>query len=193
MESCPFVTHVSYEEDEDTLSLSDLSMYDDHSVEYQTEKPSATDEDDQDFEFSSEMMITSHNSLNPIVFCGKVIRYSPHSMQKPGSKKKQRGCMSRGTMVQRKVSIFGSKKKSVRWYVYMFGFGSSRFTEDLHIKDLRKRRAFIPSKCNDYNKCNDRGTGKSQRFIRFLGCVGGINNINYECGHDSPSKYHCQS
>ncbi|GJZ05032.1 hypothetical protein Tco_0538307 [Tanacetum coccineum] len=156
----PFVNEVSYEEDEDTLSLSDLSMYYDHKVEYQTEKPSATDGDDQDFEFSSEMMIKSHDSLNPIVFCGKIIRYSPHSTQKPG------------TIVQRKVSIFGSKKKSIRWYFYMFGFGSSRFTEDLHIEDLRKRRTFIPS------KCNDRGMGKSRCFVRPMRCTWVVSNCS---------------
>lgn len=175
------------EEDEDTLSLSDLSMYYDQNVEYHVEDPSMSDE--QDFEFSSEMMISSTDSLNHVIFCGKILYVSPEKIQILESMNQRRGIHS-GVRIEGKVSIMASKRKS-RWYLFMFGFGSSKFPKEMQIKDLRRRKTSRLSKCNNYTNCDGyvgrRGMGKSQGLIRFLQCGGGINDSNNEIG-DSPSR-----
>ncbi|KAI3751430.1 hypothetical protein L2E82_22516 [Cichorium intybus] len=174
----PFAAQRSDEEDEDTMSLSDFSLYCDQNVESWVEEPSMSDDDEQGFEFSSEMLINSHDSSNPIVFCGKYVHISHENIQKFESKMQR--SMHPRMNVERKVSILASKRKS-RWYVFMFGFGSRRFPTEMHIKDLRKRQTYVPPKCNytiSFDECDRHGMGKSRGLMRFLGCVGGSNHNN---------------
>ncbi|CAI9302850.1 unnamed protein product [Lactuca saligna] len=171
MEKCdPSALQRSGEEDEDTMSLSDFSIYCDENVESWIEGPSMSDQDEQDFEFSSEIGITSHDLTNPIIFCGKIVHVSSKNIQENENKKPLD--MHHGGSMERKVSILTSKSKS-RWYVFMFGFGSLRFPTEMHISDLRKRKICVPTKRNDnykFNKGDPNGIGKSRGLIRFLGC-----------------------
>ncbi|GJZ84077.1 hypothetical protein Tco_0649416 [Tanacetum coccineum] len=166
----------SNEDDEDTLSLSDLPMYGDQNLKFWVEDRSMSSYDtEQDFEFSSEMTITSHDSWKPIVFCGKIIHVSSQNVEKFESKKKQQKCYKHtaDTNVVRKVSILASKTKS-RWYLFMIGFGSSRLIpKEMHINDLRKRRTSHQKKCNDYCYECDTSRMRSRGFLKFFGCGGG--------------------
>ncbi|KAL4556802.1 hypothetical protein LXL04_034964 [Taraxacum kok-saghyz] len=177
MEKCdPSTIQSSGEEEDDAMSLSDYSIYCDQNAENQIEDPSVSDDDEQDFEFSSEIEITSHDLTNPIIFCGKIVHVSSKNIQEIQIKKP--GYMHHGTSMERKVSILSSKTKS-RWYLFMFGFGSRRFPTEMHIRDLRKRQIYFLSKSNNnfnFDKYDPNAMGKSSRLIKFLGCCGGTNN-----------------
>ncbi|KAI3758052.1 hypothetical protein L6452_05599 [Arctium lappa] len=187
----PLLTHeCSKEEDEDdTLSLSDLPMYCDHNIEFWVEDSNMIS-NDQDFEFLSEMMITSSHqtSSKPIVFCGKIIHVSP---QKIESKKQQIRCI--GTNVGRKVkvSVLNPATKS-RWFLFMIG---SRFpVKKMHIGDLRKRRSSgRRRKSNNGYSSSDEGDNRRRRFrgfLRFFGCGGGGGRGGSDDDDVTPCKQH---
>ncbi|KAI3758053.1 hypothetical protein L6452_05600 [Arctium lappa] len=179
----PFTTqYTNDDKDEDTLSLSDIPMYCDQTIEFQVEDQSMNDDYEQDFEFSSEMMTPCHDSSNPVVFCGKVIQVSSPNIQILRSKKQHRHCNRPRTCILRKVSILVSKTKS-RWYLFMFGFGSSRFPKEMHIRDLRKRQTSVRSKFDSHGI-------QSQGLIWFLGCGGGGDNSEDD---EELSKCHFQT
>ncbi|KAL7614938.1 hypothetical protein Lser_V15G08639 [Lactuca serriola] len=200
----------SYYEDEmiDTLSLSDLLIYDnnvDAKDFYRVDDPNPNLDDDADqFEFSSELLMTSVSSN--VVFCGKIIPYKEPSVSqnthKPESKKQQKQHKQRWRLVTffkkpgkskanieskkldlkydvpiRRVSILASATKP-RWYLLMFGVGSSRFPAQMHIRDLKKRQTSMSIKDVD-NKIRGGGIG-SWRLVRFLGCGGGGGGDSHE-------------
>nr|GEU59920.1 hypothetical protein [Tanacetum cinerariifolium] len=174
--SSPLAICHSNEDDEDTLSLSDLPIYGDQNLKFWVEDTSTSSYDtEQDFEFSSEMMITSHDSSKPIVFCGKIIHVSSQNIENFESKKKKKQkCYKHtaNTNVVRKVSMLASKTKS-RWYLIMIGFGSSRIPKEMHINDLRKRGTSQEKKCNDYCDECDTSRMRTRGFLKFFGCGGG--------------------
>ncbi|KAI3761778.1 hypothetical protein L1987_52200 [Smallanthus sonchifolius] len=163
------------EDEEDTLSLSGLFMYSDKNIEFWVENRSTSHEFEQDFEFSSEMMLTSHDSSNPVVFCGNVIQVSPQNIKKQQKRHEMR---------------LASKTKS-RWYVLMFGFGPNRYPRKMHIRDLKERQTSVKRACGDRCRvCEERDEGGRMRtrgFIRFLGCGGGGTEIDQ---HETPCKFH---
>ncbi|PWA60432.1 hypothetical protein CTI12_AA378980 [Artemisia annua] len=168
-------TQDSYHEDEviDTLSLSDLMIYDNNGDPhdfYQLDEQNLNFDDDEEFEFSSEFLKTSMS--NNVIFCGKLIPYkesivSP-SNHKLESKKqhKKRWWISRffkkssrsksnndsekldlryEQVPIRRVSILASATKP-RWYFLLFGFGSNSFPAHMHIRDLKKRQTSAGNK-----------------------------------------------
>ncbi|KAI3520091.1 hypothetical protein L1887_09315 [Cichorium endivia] len=193
-------TKDSYYEDErmDTLSLSDLLI--DTQDFYRVEDPNPNLDIDEEFEFSSELLKTS--VAHSVVFCGKVIPYKESSVSqntyKLERKKQQKHhkrkwrfftffnkpSKSKANLDSKKldlkyeapirrVSILASATKP-RWYLLMFGVGSSRFPAQMHIRDLKKRQTSMGTKAVKDNKIsgsNNGGIG-SWRLVRFLGCGG---------------------
>lgn len=188
----------------DTLSLSDLRINDndgDQQDFYRLDDQNLSFHDEDKFEFSSEFLKTSVN--NNIVFCGKIIPYKEPSVyqntQKPENKKQHKHHKQRWWFVRyfkksrrsksnidsekldlkyevpiRRVSILASSTKP-RWYLLMFGLGSSSFPGQMHIRDLKKRQTSMGSKDSKDNKTitsNGGGIG-SWRLVKFLGCGGG--------------------
>ncbi|PWA96002.1 hypothetical protein CTI12_AA029660 [Artemisia annua] len=180
-------TQDSYHEDEviDTLSLSDLMIYDNNGDPhdfYQLDEQNL--DDDEEFEFSSEFLKTSMS--NNVIFCGKLIPYkesivSP-SNHKLESKKqhKKRWWISRFLKKSsrsksnndsekldlryeqvpiRRVSILASATKP-RWYFLLFGFGSNSFPAHMHIRDLKKRQTSVGNKDSRDNKISSTSAEK---------------------------------
>lgn len=206
----------SYHEDEvlDTLSLSDLLIYDNNGdpqldfYRVDDQNPNL-DTDDHEFEFSSELLKTSVSSS--VVFCGKIIPYKEPGVSENTHKQDQRKKQHKRRYWRlvpffkksrnldssekldlkyevpiRRVSILASATKP-RWYLFMFGFGSSRFPVKMHIRDLKKRQTSMGTRSGGGNKISD-GTGGCGRgddgsgsaagigswsLARLLGCGGG--------------------
>ncbi|KAI3705186.1 hypothetical protein L1987_75420 [Smallanthus sonchifolius] len=191
-------TQDSNHEDEviDMLSLSDLMIYDNnggpHDL-YRLNDENPSEFDDQ-FEFSSELLKTSVIN-NSVVFCGKIIPYKESNIASPNTYKlesktshKQRWRFVRVFKKSksnihsetldlkfevpiRRVSILASASKP-RWYLLMFGFGSSSFSSQMHIRDLKKRRTSVGAKDHRRDGKKSGGIG-SWRLVKFLGCGGG--------------------
>ncbi|KAI3808996.1 hypothetical protein L1987_24960 [Smallanthus sonchifolius] len=185
----------------DTLSLSDLMIYDNNGGPqdfYRLNDQNPSEFDDQ-FEFSSELLKTSVIN-NSVVFCGKIIPYKEH-IASPNTYKlesktshKQRwrfvrvfkkSSKSKSNIHSetldlkfevpiRRVSNLASASKP-RWYLLMFGFGSSSFSAHMHIRDLKKRQTSVGAKDRrDGKRSGGNGGGiGSWRLLKFLGCGGG--------------------
>ncbi|XP_071705807.1 uncharacterized protein [Rutidosis leptorrhynchoides] len=192
-------TRELYQDDEviDTLSLSDLQIYENNGDPqgfYQFDDQNLNLDDDDHFEFSSELLNTSMS--NSVVFCGKIIPYKEpnvsQNVHKLESKKQNR---QRWKFVKffknlsrdksnidskdldlkyevpiRRVSILASVTKP-RWYLLMFGYGSNGISTQMHIRDLKKRQTSIRFKDGSENKSSEGIV--SWRLVRFLGCGGG--------------------
>nr|GEY72126.1 hypothetical protein [Tanacetum cinerariifolium] len=197
-----------YHEDEviDTLSLSDLMIYDNNGDPHDFYQLDEKFDADDEFEFSSELLKTS--TTNNVVFCGKIIpfketnvsqsTYKQLESKKQHTRHKQRWWISRffkkssrsksnkdsekldlryDQVPIRRVSILASATKP-RWYFLLFGFGSNSFPAHMHINDLKKRQTSAGNKDSRDNKISSISGGDigSWRLMRFLGCGGGGEN-----------------
>ncbi|KAI3799746.1 hypothetical protein L1987_35047 [Smallanthus sonchifolius] len=177
----------------DTLSLSDFLIYeyDNNGDPQEFYKLDNIDNLDDQFEFSSDLLKTSVN--NSVVFCGNIIPYKEPTISqnslKLESKKLQKSHKHRWRLVRflkrssrseskvdqtKRVSILASETKP-RWYLFMFGFGSSSFTAQLQVRDLKKRQTSMGTKDRSDSKIGGgKGGGTGYwRLVKLLGCGGG--------------------
>ncbi|KAK4366601.1 hypothetical protein RND71_014481 [Anisodus tanguticus] len=159
------------EEEEETLSLSDLPINDDH-IDYEewekyydcksstSSSSSYSPNEDHVFEF----IRNTNNALPPenILFCGKLIPYRNANDDQTEMKKRPE---KRGYFGLNSFSF--SRGNSSRWYIFLFG--TAGFPTVFKLKDLKSRQS---RKVNASS--TDRSKGKGMwPLINALSCSGG--------------------
>ncbi|OIT20174.1 hypothetical protein A4A49_64820 [Nicotiana attenuata] len=186
---------IEEEKKEETLSLSDLSIYNDNDSEEwekyydsnsnssSTSTSSSFSVDEDLFEFNTEEWnknnAFAHNPPENILFCGKLIPYRINPMLENTKNKEAK---------TKRGSILPRGKSSSRWYIFLFGFP----THEMELKDLKNRQSrkvniassspssalLCPFK-NDEENVRDKlyGRGKEKKkgmwgLIKALNCSG---------------------